>query len=226
MNALILAAGAGTRLNSNLPKSLLRVGGMTILERTVLSLEQIGVKRENITAVAGFRHELLHRACLKADVSAVNNPLWRFPGTYSSFYAPGKWSGEVLIVHGDLLWERGLLSGIRDVPGDIVVPVDPGSRFDPEAMKTETRGGKVLHLSKHLPVSRSAGESMGIFLIREPALLRNMSTHLLYKLQASLDDAVNIAAGRMRVEAFFTGKSAWEEVDTPVDLNRARELFS
>ncbi len=43
---------------------------------------------------------------------------------------------------------------------------------------------------------------------------------------ASFDDAMNIAAGFIKVEAFITDKFKWEEIDTPSDLIRARRKFS
>lgn len=225
MKAIILAAGAGTRLFSLQPKTLISIGGMTILQRTVLSLESLGVQREDITAVSGFRRDLIEKACTQEGISSVHNNLWRFPGTFSSFFHACEFPGEVLFLHGDLLWRSDLLSGISSVPGDIVVPVDPRGRSDPEAMKADVRGTRLIHLSKDLPSERSAGESMGVFLIRDNSRLKKLSAGLLYKPAAALDDAVNIAAGRMTVEVLFSGESLWDEIDTPDDLERAAGMF-
>jgi choline kinase len=97
--------------------------------------------------------------------------------------------------------------------------------MDSEAMKVELRGTRLVHMSKWLPPGRSAGESMGVFLIRENRILRAMSTGLAEKPHASLDDAVNIACGRMVVTVVFTADLPWEEIDNGEDMNRAVELF-
>jgi len=61
MRAIILAAGRGVRLqlpeDSQLPKCLLRFGGMTLLERHLRMLKSAGV--EDVVLAVGFRHELV-----------------------------------------------------------------------------------------------------------------------------------------------------------------------
>src|SRR5258708_16198882 len=61
MRAIILAAGRGIRLqlpeDSQLPKCLLRFGGMTLLERHLRMLRNAGV--EDVVLALGFRHELV-----------------------------------------------------------------------------------------------------------------------------------------------------------------------
>ncbi len=52
VQAVIMAGGFGKRLRpltDNLPKPMLRVGGRPLMERTIQSLEQAGIKRINIT---------------------------------------------------------------------------------------------------------------------------------------------------------------------------------
>ena len=222
MKALILAAGTGTRLGSPCPKTLRSIGGRTVLGRTLGNLHEMGIESRDVRLVTGFREELL----IGEGVELIHNPLWRFPGTLGSFFAAGSISEELLVIHGDLVWETDLLRGLQSLPGDILIPLDPRTRNDTEAMKAEVRCGRVLHLSKRLPPFRSAGESMGVFLIRRPHRLREIARNLLWKPLSSLDDAVNAAAGEMTVKAFFSEDTKWEEIDTPQDVKRAEELFS
>ena len=51
MHAVILAAGQGTRLNKNLPKCLIEINGVTLVERQVAIFKSVGIK--NITVVIG-----------------------------------------------------------------------------------------------------------------------------------------------------------------------------
>lgn len=225
MRVIILAAGAGTRLGAAIPKVLLDLGGRTILERHIDSLSKLGLYPGNVTVVTGFMGGVLAGRCSSMGIKTVYNPCWRFPGTFSSFFTVNESGEDLLVLHGDLIWDKGMVSAALDAPGGIVVPADPARRLDGEAMKVEFRGSRLLHMSKKLPLGRSAGESMGIFLIREHGRLRAMSSGLAGKPHASLDDAVNIACGRMTVTAVATVGFPWEEIDTGEDMSRAVELF-
>lgn len=225
MRALLLCAGIGSRLGTSEPKVLSKAGNKTFLQRHVDSLGSLGIGPDGITAVTGFRRGLLESACRERGIASVFNPCWRFPGTLGSFHMYKPSDGDLLVIHGDLVWEPDLLAGVFNEPGDIVLPVDPAQRRDSEAMKAETRDGLVLHLSKTLPAERSSGESMGVFLIRKHRKLFELVKPIVHKPHSSLDDGVNLAIGRMLVRTVLTQGCRWEEVDTPVDLERAGDLF-
>ena len=226
MKVLIFAAGKGSRLGLGIPKALVEVGGKTLLERHVDSLIQLGIGLFDITVVTGFMSEEVTGKCRDMELNSLKNPLWNYAGTYSSFAVYPHSNDPLLVIHGDLIWEAGLAESIIRKQNSIVIPVDPRSREDEEAMKVEVRGNRVLHMSKKLPISRSAGESMGMFCLPDSLLVQKYSSHLIENPEASFDDAVNIAAGFVSVEAFITDKFDWEESDTPADLSRARSRFS
>lgn len=226
MKVLILAAGIGSRLGARIPKILVEVAGKTILSRHVNSLNEAGIGSEGITVVTGYRSDDVTGSCRTLGLEAVYNPNWNTPGTFSSFFALPPTGSSLLIIHGDLLWEAGLARGACKHPGDIVVPVDPRNRADEEAMKAEVSGSRLIRLSKSLPLSRSGGESMGMFFIRHHRTIHRLSEHLSDEPSADFDDAVNLAAGSLRTEAWITDRFTWEEVDTPGDLAAARMKFS
>jgi len=226
MKILILAAGIGSRLGAGIPKILVEVSGKSILCRHVDSLTQAGIALEEITVVTGYRSDDITESCRTLGLKAVYNPRWNTPGTFSSFAAIPPSDSSLLIIHGDLVWEAGLALGTLKSCGDIVVPVDPRNRTDEEAMKAEVRGSRLLRLSKSLPVSRSAGESMGMFFVSHHRILHRLSECLSDDPSANFDDAVNLAAGSLRTKAWITDQFVWEEVDTPLDLAAARIKFS
>ncbi|MCK4505348.1 MAG: NTP transferase domain-containing protein [Candidatus Aegiribacteria sp.] len=226
MKVLILAAGTGSRLGAGTPKILVEVSGKTILSRHVDSLTKAGIASEKVTVVTGYKFDDVTDSCRTLGLKTVYNPRWNTPGTFSSFFAIPPSDSSLLIIHGDLLWEAGLAMGTFNSSGDIAVPVDPRNRADEEAMKAEVRGSRLLRLSKSLPVSRSAGESMGMFFIRHHRILHRLSERLSDDPSANFDDAVNLAAGSLRTEAWITDQFVWEEVDTPEDLAAAGIKFS
>lgn len=226
MKVLILAAGIGSRLGAQIPKILVEVGGKTILRRHAESLAAVGIALEEVTVVTGYRSGDVSNFCGTLGMNTIYNSRWRTPGTFSSFFVLPSTDSPLLIIHGDLVWEAGLALGTLESRGDVVVPVDPRNRADQEAMKAEVRGNRLLHLSKSLSVSRSAGESMGMFLIRNHRLLRRLSASLADDPRASFDDAVNLATGSLKVVSWITDEFVWEEVDTPEDLAAAESKFS
>ncbi len=226
MKVLILAAGIGSRLGAGIPKILVEVSGKTILSRHVDSLIRAGIASEEITVATGYGSDVVTESCRTLGLKTVYNPRWNTPGTFSSFCAMPPSDSSLLIIHGDLVWEAGLARGTFSSRGDIAVPVDPRNRADEEAMKAEVRGSRLIRLSKSLPVSRSAGESMGMFFVRNHRILRRLSEHLSDDPSANFDDAVNLAAGSLRTEAWITDQFVWEEVDTPEDLAAAGMKFS
>ena len=226
MKVLILAAGIGSRLGLGIPKVLVKVGEKSILERHADSLRQLGIKPVDVTVVTGYMSEEVASACRSLGMNTLKNPYWRYPGTYSSFAVFSHPRDSLLILHGDLVWEAGLADSILRKQSRVVIPVDPRTRLDGEAMKVEVRGNRILHMSKKLPVSRSAGESMGMFFLADSQDVQRCSSGLIENPEASFDDAINVAAGLVTVEAVITDEFIWEEIDTPSDLIRAERKFS
>ncbi|MGB2599993.1 MAG: NTP transferase domain-containing protein [Candidatus Omnitrophota bacterium] len=71
VTAVILAAGAGTRMKTELPKVLHPLGSGTILGKVVSRLKQAGI--QDIVAVVGYKAELVEKVFGK-DVSFVRQP--------------------------------------------------------------------------------------------------------------------------------------------------------
>ncbi len=64
MRGVVLAAGRGARLNGtagNLPKCLVRLGGVTLVERQVAALRAAGI--DDVTVVVGCEADRVRRAC-------------------------------------------------------------------------------------------------------------------------------------------------------------------
>ena len=57
MQAILLAAGSGRRLQRPFPKCLVDIGGMTLLRHTLQALAAVEVGEARV--VVGFRHDLI-----------------------------------------------------------------------------------------------------------------------------------------------------------------------
>ncbi len=85
MRAIILAAGMGTRLRPltlTTPKSLIEVGGQTLIERQILFLNEIGISE--IIIVTGYLSEKFDFLENKYGVKLIHNDKY---DTYNNFYS-------------------------------------------------------------------------------------------------------------------------------------------
>ena len=58
MKVVILTAGRGSRLNLNLPKSIVKVDDRCMLDIQLSQLYSAGIKPEDITIVTGYKNNL------------------------------------------------------------------------------------------------------------------------------------------------------------------------
>ena len=62
MNALIIGAGLGSRMRTDSPKPLIRIHGVPIIQRTIISLRDAGFTE--IIIVIGFKGDLIDTCLL------------------------------------------------------------------------------------------------------------------------------------------------------------------
>lgn len=167
MRAVILAAGMGSRLHGvagDNPKCLMRLGGRTLLDRQLASLNACGV--QEVTVVAGFQAARVAEAC-GSRASVVENP--RFAETnslYSLWLARPLFASGVLVMNGDVLFHPRLLCDLLQDRHEDALLVEYRPRgpeaFSDEEMKVKVRGGCVADIRKSLAWQRTDGENVGI----------------------------------------------------------------
>lgn len=69
--AVLLAAGEGSRMGS-VPKSLLRLDGMPLIQRHLIALREAGL--DEFVVVTGYHYQAIETALSKEAVSVVRNP--------------------------------------------------------------------------------------------------------------------------------------------------------
>ena len=175
MRAIILAAGRGLRLqqpeDQQLPKCLLRFGGMTLLERHLHLLRNAGI--EEIVLALGFRHEQvekeLDRLRWKPRPEIVLNSRFDLGCVLTVHTAADAMTrgGDVLLMDADVLYDERILSAL--VAGRQPVNrmlIDREFEAGEEPVKLCVRAGVPIELRKKLAADLRydmIGESVGFF---------------------------------------------------------------
>lgn len=236
MDALIMAAGRGSRLGAHTddrPKSLIDLGGISPLELQIDLLAARGVER--VVIVTGYRRAevegaALARAAERVRIEPVWNPFWPVTNVVgSAWMARERLTRPFVYLHADTVFEPSILDDLLATPGDSVLPVD-FRPCEPEQMKARVEGSRVTWLSKELSDEETAGEFIGIGVFRErslPAVRAGLDAVLeAGTLTGYFEAALNHAiAGGLAVEAMPTGGRAWTEIDFEEDLELARRLL-
>jgi choline kinase len=244
MRAIILAAGRGMRLqqpaDQELPKCLLRFGGMTLLERHLRLLAEAGVGE--VVLALGFRHGLvateLDRLRWRPRPEIVLNSRFELGSVLTVHTVADALTrgGEVLLMDADVLYDAriaaALVAGERPV-NRVLLDRD----FEPgdEPVKICVRDGVPIELRKQLESDLqfdSIGESVGFFRFDEGGARRLASLVAGYVArdcghmphEEAVRDLVRERSHVIEV-ADVTG-APWIEIDFPNDVTRAaREIL-
>jgi bifunctional UDP-N-acetylglucosamine pyrophosphorylase/glucosamine-1-phosphate N-acetyltransferase len=101
--AVILAAGQGTRMKSPLPKVLHKVGGRTLLERVIDTVEATGCERIVVVVGAGASavRDLVAGRLGEAAVAVQDPPLGTGHAVMAAREALADFQGDVLVTNAD-----------------------------------------------------------------------------------------------------------------------------
>jgi phosphoenolpyruvate phosphomutase len=120
--AIVLAATRGQALGEltrDAPKTMVRIGRQSILERMAESLREYQVK--DITVVAGYKKQAITLEGLKL----VDNPAFETTGElYSLARAIDHVNGPALVLFGDIVFNRYLLGLLLRDDSDAAIVVD------------------------------------------------------------------------------------------------------
>jgi phosphoenolpyruvate phosphomutase len=120
--AIVLAATRGQQLQQltqDKPKVMLSIGGKPLLRLLVDKFKKIAIN--DITVVAGFKAETID----VEGTQVIRNAEYETTGELASLAcASAKFSDDMLIVYGDLLFRSYILRDLLDCLGEIVAVVD------------------------------------------------------------------------------------------------------
>jgi choline kinase len=235
MRGIILAAGRGSRLNGTAgdkPKCLVRVGGLTLLDRQIRTLRQAGV--DEVALVVGCQADRVRQSC-GDSVRYVEN--FRFAETNSLY---SLWTARALLYEGfvvlncDVLFHPALLDELLATHHDAALLIDYRGEgqapYGDEEMKVKVRDGLVVDLAKTLDPADADGENLGIVKFgprSAPALVGVLDRIVAGGgLRDWAPKAFREFAQQHPLHAVAANGRPWIEIDFPEDFQRAvREVL-
>lgn len=220
---VILAAGSGLRLEGG-PKPLARVGGITLLERAVLTLRQAGVKR--IIVVIGHAKDAVKQFVAERalDVELVENDDFSL-GNGSSVLVGGRAvGGRFILTMVDHIVDPEAIARLLSSEATLTAAVDTKPSFCrlAEATKVRLSGERVVAVGRELEDYHAV--DAGLFLcdaevvaIAERAVAAGEGSWNAVKRRC-------LAEGRPIVAVDLKGLF-WVDVDTRDDARRAERLL-
>jgi len=228
---VIVAAGASSRLDPltlNRPKPLLEINGRSIIERSIFNLKQVGVK--DIAVVTGYLKNQFEEALKEEELTFIENPRYDVTNNMASLgYAKDFIGGEDFIyLHGDLVYDAGILDACFKYKGDITLVVDK-KECDEEDMKVKVSGGILVESNKDIPLSEAYGEWIGItkFTSKGGQLMFEEIERVLAEGGLKYYDTyamTNLAKRGHKIDICTIQGSLWVEVDFKKELEKAKEI--
>ncbi|WP_404320326.1 NTP transferase domain-containing protein [Arthrobacter luteolus] len=163
VQAVILAAGMGTRLARPHPKSMTQLNdGRTIMEQQVGNLRSAFGEELHLTIVVGYKLEQIMEHM--PDASFVYNEAFDQTNTSKSLLKAlrNSYQGGVLWMNGDVVFDPAMFEELRPyIEADqSFVAVDTSAVSDEEVKYTVDGHGHIDQLSK--AVRNALGEAVGI----------------------------------------------------------------
>jgi len=169
MKAVILAAGCATRLrpySDDTPKTLLPVGGVPILRRTITSLMRCGF--DQFVIGTGYLEHLVRDAMDSwfpgLDVTYVTNKDFRTTNNAYSLLLcrPHVEPDGFILLDGDVVFDCEVVDELVSRGPDCLAVRSVGSIGLEEVKVMADNEDRVLAIGKHVPVRSAMGESVGI----------------------------------------------------------------
>jgi choline kinase len=208
-------------LTDDRPKAMVELGGAPIAERALRTLRDAGV--DEVIAVTGFAPEAMDPVAALVTEQRFNERFAQTENIYSLWCARDVVEGGCYIVNSDVVFERAIARCLVDL-GDTAV-LCGADRVDEESMKAVSRDGRLVRLSKEVPVDMNP-EYIGLTRVgpaQGPALARILERIVDQgELGVYYEAALEALAREEPVRVASVNGLAWIEIDDHDDLERAR----
>ncbi len=220
---LILAAGNGSRIASvsgGVPKPLVRLRGIPLLEHVMTSCQEAGITR--LVIVVGYRADLDG-----ISVTLIENPEYDKANGVSALAANAELHNPFLLLMSDHIFEPKTAKALARQSlgdGEVILAVDHNVDrvFDlDDATKVKCEADHIVDIGKDL--ARYDALDTGMFLC-SPALFDRLESAKRDG-SCSLSDGMRQLAREQKLRAFDIDDAHWQDVDSPEALAHAESIF-
>lgn len=234
MKAMLLNSGVGKRLrpftNQN-PKCLTLVNGETILEHEIKHLLHYGIKDVLITT-GPFEEKI--KEIIKGKFPEVNAVYVRSDKPDSTNYIYSMWlardliDDDILLMHGDMVFDRKLLGRLLDSDFDNCVLVNNKIKVPEKDFKCRIKDNNIKIIGVNVfgkdafflaPVYKFSKDDFNAWL-REIEKFVKEGNVIVYA-----EDAFNNISDQIKLYPIYYGDEFCMEIDNFEDLEIARKFF-
>jgi len=247
MNAIIIAAGSGKRISKdvkNIPKSMVKVNGKSIIEYQLKVLKQAGINE--IYVITGPNSDKFD---LK-NVKYVKDQNYENHDILGSLMEAKKFlKNDVLVLYSDIIFDSKIIQQVLDSKENISIAIDMNwgkmyeDRTEHPMLEAENiqldKMKKLVKIKKNIQNKNNVGEFLGIvkfssngselFVKKYEELIKTnkgpfqqassiSKAYITDMIQELIDSKIDIEP------IFVSGK--WCEIDTMQDLKNAEKIFS
>lgn len=231
MKALILNSGLGHRmgiLTSQHPKCMTEISaGETILSRQLKLIAAAGIK--DVVMTTGYCHELLREYCdslnLPFNFTFVNNPLYAQTNYIYSIYCAREFlEDDILLMHGDLVFEASVLEDLMAFEGSCM-KVSSTAELPEKDFKAVVHNGRVEKVGVEYFTDAMEAQALYKLNYKDWKIwldeIRSFCENDKRKCYA--EEAFNGISDRCAVYAYDVKNRLCTEIDTPEDLKMVVE---
>lgn len=224
MNAIILAAGMGTRLRpltNDTPKALVKVKGQPIIERQIEYLKEIGLRE--IIIVTGYLHEKFDYLSDKYGVKLIFNDKYDMYNNGYTMYLVRDYLQDSLVLEGDVyLVNNFFVSNLSQSTYFGGIKKD----FDSEWILKFNKDNEIFDIT----IGGGTGYIMSgvsYWSIQDGIKLNNMLEEMVDKNgfeNLFWDDLVKDNLEDFKIKIHKVESNDWVEIDSVKDLKRAENI--
>lgn len=226
VKALILNSGVGSRmgiLTSKHPKCMTEVSSQeTILSRQLRMLSEVGIRQAVITTgpFAGTLMDYCHSLELPIEITFVNNPDFRETNyIYSIYLAREYLDDDILLMHGDLVFENAVLDNLLAQEGSCMA-VSTTKPLPEKDFKAVLQDGQVIKVG--VEYFRNAAAAQPLYCLRQEDwklwLDKIVESCESGKTRCYAENALNELDGACHIAPLDVREMLCSEVDDSADL--------
>ncbi len=158
-------------LTGRRPKCLLPLAGETVLGRQLRLLGEVGVR--DVAVVVGYRGaDIVESVHGYEGITVAQNHFYRGNGPISSLVAARDYlTGDVLILNGDIAYDRQMLQSLLLAEGSLALTVSR-TRARSSNLPLKLDGRRIVDLGRHIPTGECDAVFCGAGLVRKTELTR------------------------------------------------------